>query len=147
MSSAFYVIIVAVDGSECSQRAARFAVDLAGATGGKVTLVYVFPQSSNDFDFISMVYSEGVNADQIRKETARKIFDQTYQALGGASHAFKEEILTGDPAQEIIHYLKERPQAMTVIGRRGLSGFEKLLLGSVSEKVVRYANGPVTIIR
>lgn len=146
MSTEFNDVIVPVDGSESSQRAARFAASLVKATGGKITLVYVFPKSVDNFDFIRIAYSEEGDIERLRKEAARKAFDKTRQAIGDTQQEFKEELLAGDPAQEIIHYLQSRPHAMTVIGRRGLSGFETLLLGSVSEKVARHASGPVTIV-
>lgn len=140
-------IIVTVDGSENAQRAARFAARLAKTTENKMTLLYVFPtRATSDFDFLSITHPEEKDTEQLKKETARKVFDEARRVIGDQDQEIKEEILTGDPATEIIHYLEKRPNTITVIGRRGLSRFEALLLGSVSEKVVRYASGPVTII-
>ncbi|ADE14952.1 UspA domain protein [Nitrosococcus halophilus Nc 4] len=147
MSAEFNDIIVPVDGSENSLRAARFASDLAKAMGSKMTLVYVFTtRSGGNFDFLRITHPEEEDIEQLKKEAARKIFDKTYQALGGKEGEIKEESLSGDPATEIIQYLEKYPSSITVMGRRGLSRFEALLLGSVSEKVVRHATGPVTII-
>jgi nucleotide-binding universal stress UspA family protein len=151
MSAEFNNIIVPVDGSESSQRAARFAIDLSKATGSKVTFVYVFPDSTSSvggFDFMGMLHPErgDIDIEQAKKEIVRKVFDKTHQAIGGEQQNIEKEILVGDPAKEIIRYLNEHPNTMTVIGRRGLSGFEALLLGSVSEKVMRHSSGPITIV-
>lgn len=147
MSAELNDIVVPVDGSENSQRAARFAADLTKAMGGKMTLVYVFPtRSSGDYDFLRITHPEEEDIEQLKKEAAREVFDKIYRALGGKEQDIKEESLSGDPATEIIQYLEKYPGAITVMGRRGLSRFEALLLGSVSEKIVRHASGPVTII-
>jgi nucleotide-binding universal stress UspA family protein len=145
MNAEFNNIIVPVDGSESSQRAARLAVRLSKAMGSKIAFIYVFPSPTNDYNFLSMTHPEDTT-DQNRKETARKVFDKIHQAIGGNQQGIEEKALFGDPAEEIIHYLEKHPGTMTVIGRRGLSGFESLLLGSVSEKVMRHASGPVTIV-
>jgi nucleotide-binding universal stress UspA family protein len=150
MSVEFNNIIVPVDGSESSQRAARFAIDLSKATESKVTFVYVFPDSSSvgGFDFMGMLYPErgDIDIEKAKEKIIRDVFDKTHRAIGGKQQNIEEEILVGDPAKEIIHYLDQHPNAMIVIGRRGLSGFEGLLLGSVSEKVMRHTNRPITIV-
>lgn len=52
----------------------------------------------------------------------------------------------GDPANEVIGYVGEHPKALVVMGRRGLSPIQSLLMGSVSEKVARHAQGAVTLV-
>jgi nucleotide-binding universal stress UspA family protein len=53
----------------------------------------------------------------------------------------------GDPAEEILRLADEAHADLIVIGTHGRSGIERLLLGSVSERVVRHANCPVLVMR
>jgi nucleotide-binding universal stress UspA family protein len=144
MSAEFNVIIVPVDGSEGSQRAARFAARLAKATHSKVNLLHVFPATPNEV--IGMASLSREDIEHAEKQAARKAFDKALQAMGEQQQEIEEKVLFGDPAEEIIRYVGEHPDALVVMGRRGLSRMESLLLGSVSEKVVRYASGAVTIV-
>jgi len=143
MSAEFNVIIVPVDGSEGSQRAARFAARLAKATQCKLKLVYVFPATPNEITGMARLSREDI--EHAEKQAARKVFDKARQVIG-EEQPLEEQVFFGDPAEEIIRHLGEHPKALVVMGRRGLSRMESLLLGSVSEKVVRYASGAVTIV-
>ncbi|WP_345544313.1 universal stress protein, partial [Streptomyces chitinivorans] len=58
----------------------------------------------------------------------------------------EEILLQGEPAHKIIEYLEANPDTHLVLGRRGHSVVERLTLGSISEKVVRHATGPVTVV-
>lgn len=147
MNAEFNDVIVPVDGSESSERAARFAADTVKVTGGQITLVYVFPKAVDNFEFIRIAYAEEGGIERLRQDKSRKVFDKARQAIGDTQQEIREELLAGDPSQEIIRYVKDHPGARIVIGRRGLSSFETLLLGSVSEKVARHATAPVTIVR
>ncbi|ADE14367.1 UspA domain protein [Nitrosococcus halophilus Nc 4] len=144
MSAEFKVIIVPVDGSEGSQRAARFADNLSKVTGRKMKFVYVFPATPSEIMGMSQLSREDI--DHTKKESARKAFDKAHQAIGDQQREVEEQILFGDPAEEIIRYVGEQTEPLVVMGRRGLSRIESLLLGSVSGKVIHYANATVTIV-
>lgn len=144
MSAEFKVIIVPVDGSEGSQRAARFAASLAKATGRKMKLIYVFPANPSEIMGLSQLPQKEVES--VKKESARKVFDKAQQAIGGGQGEVEEQILFGDPAEEIIRCADGETEPLIVMGRRGLSRVKSLLLGSVSEKVMRHASAAVTIV-
>jgi len=84
--------------------------------------------------------------EQEKNEFGRKVFDAAKEALGGSVNPTEEVLLHGDPAHEIIEYLEANPGTHMVLGRRGHSGVRRLTLGSTSEKVVRHATGPVTVV-
>jgi len=58
----------------------------------------------------------------------------------------EEETSVGDPAEEIIRYTEDDHSVLVIIGRRGLSRMKSLMLGSVSDKVIRHAQSPVMVI-
>jgi nucleotide-binding universal stress UspA family protein len=56
-------------------------------------------------------------------------------------------VVTGEPAEEILRLAKERPAEMIVVGARGLGVVKRLLLGSVSDMVLRAAHCGVLIVK
>lgn len=135
-------IAVPVDGSEGASRAAAFAARLAAATGKPLRLIYVFPATP-----MALIGLASLSAEQIKKaeeDASREIFEKARAAIAGVDCS--EKILLGDPANELIGYVNQNPKCMLVMGRRGLSPIQSLLLGSVSEKVARHAHGAVTLV-
>ncbi|MEQ9546954.1 MAG: universal stress protein [Marinobacter sp.] len=137
-------IVVACDGSDQSLTAAKMAADLADATGHPLKLLAVSSYSKTDTLVIAGY--EQTKVDAAKEEYGRKVFDATKEALGGRADSAEEILLSGDPAHEIIEYIHSNPGAHLVLGRRGYSAVRSLTLGSVSEKIVRHATGPVTVV-
>jgi nucleotide-binding universal stress UspA family protein len=145
MSEHIKEILVPVDGSENSIRATRFAMEIAQAMGIGVRLFYVFPAAS--VEIIGMAGLSRADIDQAAQASAQRAFDQTREGLGGELiDNIEEETSIGDPAEEIIRYTEDDHAVLVVIGRRGLSRMKSLMLGSVSDKVIRHAKSPVTVI-
>lgn len=154
-------IIVPVDGSETAEQAMAFAANLAYCCEGSLTLLYVIPDSATPVAALRGQPGEAPSIQPIEREieaaesqAAQGIFKKARSAMGlirramsTANVPIQEVILQGDPADAIIAYAEEQPDAMIVMGNRGLSLVRGLLLGSVSEKVVRHAPCPVTIVR
>lgn len=137
-------IVVACDGSVQSLSAAKMAADLADATGHPLKLLAVSPYSQSEALVIAGY--EQTKIDAARQQYGRKVFDTTKEALGGRAESSEEILLNGDPAHEIIEYMHAHPGTHLVVGRRGFSAVRSLTLGSVSEKIVRHATGPVTVV-
>lgn len=123
-------VVVAVDGTAGSIEAARVAACFADAMDSKLTLLYVY--LPEDFE--------------PRDAAADKVFEALASALGDPDPKPNQEVLVGDPADEIINYLSDRQDVLAVVGRRGQSKIQSLLLGSVSDKVVRHTRTPVTVV-
>jgi len=56
-------------------------------------------------------------------------------------------VLKGDPAEKIVNFAEEQNVDMIIVGSLGKGKFERLVIGSVSEKVVRHAKVPVLVVR
>lgn len=137
-------ILVPVDGSDNSLRAVRYALGLADPLDARVRLFYVFPVSS-----VEIIGMAGMSRDDIEhaaQAAAQRVFDKIHAEIGETDVKLDDETSIGDPAEEIIRCTEDDHDLMVVLGRRGLSRIQSLLLGSVSEKVVRHAHSPVTII-
>jgi nucleotide-binding universal stress UspA family protein len=125
-------VLVPVDGSDHSKRALQEAIKLAKMTQGTITLVHVTPkghatsqpashsQSILD-DGQKLVQTEGISADTV--------------------------LLEGKVVEEIVRTAKEDAFDLIIIGARGLSKFEELMLGSVSHGVTENAPCPVIVTR
>lgn len=137
-------IVVACDGSDQSLSAAKMAADLADATGHPLKLLAVSPYSQTETLVIAGY--EQTKVDAAKEQYGRKVFDATKEALGGRADSAEEILLSGDPAHEIIEYIHSNSGTHLVLGRRGYSAVRSLTLGSVSEKIVRHATGPVTVV-
>ncbi len=141
-------ILVPVDGSDNALRAVRFGLQLARGFSARVRLFYVFPLSS--VEVIGMAGMSRDDIDQAAQSAAQRVFDKVHDAIaeydGGTDVKVSDETSVGDPAEEIIRCTEDDDGVHVVLGRRGLSRIQTLLLGSVSEKVVRHAHGPVTVV-
>ncbi|AOY86837.1 universal stress protein UspA [Marinobacter salinus] len=137
-------IVVACDGSEQSSGAAKMAAELAKATGQPLKLVSVYPYSKSSTLVVAGVEHSKIEAE--KQKYGREVFDAAKEAMDKEVPVAEEVLLHGDPAHEILEYMQGHPGTHLVLGRRGHSMVRSLTLGSVSEKIVRHAVGPVTVV-
>ncbi len=135
--------LVAVDGSEVSKKAVALAARFAAKTGVHLTLLHVLE------DVIS--YGEKIPETwkyYLRQQEAKKILDEAKKiAEENGAKSVDTKIVAGPVAEEIIRVAEEGGYASIIIGTRGTSPFKRLLIGSIAEKVVRYAPCPVVLVR
>lgn len=142
----FDEVVIPVDGSEGSARAAAFAARLAAAVQCPIQMIHVFPATGMALVGLSRMTPDEIK--QAESSAAKDIFANARAAIDivGAEVELRELVLLGDPANELLGYIAQHPRALVVMGRRGLSPIKSLLMGSVSEKVARHAHGAVTLV-
>jgi nucleotide-binding universal stress UspA family protein len=59
----------------------------------------------------------------------------------------RTDIVVGHPTEQLIHRAQTEQSDLIIVGRRGTSLFQRLMLGSVSERVLRYAHCPVLLVK
>ncbi len=138
-------IVVAVDGSEAANHAARFARDLGGETQAQVTLLYVYDAPAAAMLGFGALTPEQLDAS--KASVAKGSFEKAKAAIGSTPVEVKTEVVIGHPGTEIVAYAKSKKADLIIMGSRGLSPVAEMLMGSVSEHVVRHAHCPVTIVR
>jgi nucleotide-binding universal stress UspA family protein len=143
-------IVVPVDGSEPANRAAKFAAKLAGDANAALTLIHVFDPPPTSV--IGLEAKSREELEQIMNQDAQASFDAALQAIGcptltSTEQAISTRVLLGHPAPQIIRFAEDSGADLVVMGSRGRSELRGLLLGSVSEQVIRRASCPVTIVR
>jgi nucleotide-binding universal stress UspA family protein len=135
-------IVVCVDGSETGYRAADFALGLSSKLQCKVYFVNVVGASTSErnysitADMVGSFERLGIEALAKCKDKAEKYGLQ-----------FETAQLSGDPADEILRYAKETKCDCIIMGRKGMGRLEKMLLGSVSERVLTLSDAPVVIVK
>jgi nucleotide-binding universal stress UspA family protein len=145
MTTRINEILVPVDGSENAIRAARFGMQLAVALGARVRLFYVFPAAS--VELVGMAGMSRADIEHLGHGSSQRVFEAVRKGLEGEMiDRVEQQVVLGDPAEEIITYTEQASSLLVVIGRRGLSRIQTLLLGSVSDKVIRHARCPVTVV-
>lgn len=135
-------IAIAVDGSDNAFRAAEHAIFLAKhLPNAHLKIIYVADYNKAKEDLLLSQSKESLALK--REQKVRPILEHAKQAKIES----KVIILRGNPSQEIIKYVNEEAIDKLVLGSRGLNTFQEMILGSVSHKVVKHVNCPVTIIK
>ncbi|MBI6545532.1 MAG: universal stress protein [Cyanobacteria bacterium NC_groundwater_1444_Ag_S-0.65um_54_12] len=142
-------IMVATDGSEYS-RAALAALDkLLPLQEAEVILLTVVPWPVGG-DISSLLGPPYVDYSQLEQQIQsegehRLAAGKAILQSGGILP--QTVLLKGDPATEILEYAQQQRPDLIVVGSHGRKGFQRLLLGSVSGKVVNDASCPVLIVK
>ena len=139
--------VVGVDGSEESRVALRWSADEAVARGARLEVVYAWELP---FSGLATSYSPEPAGLPDSGEVARRAenaLDQTLrEVLGGDPPPDMERVVeAGDPAAVLLR--RSEGADLLIVGSRGHGAFSRLLVGSVSEKCVRYATCSVAVIR
>ena len=137
----FNRIIVAIDGSEHSNRSVSCALELAERFGASLWLVHAYPQTS---DLRS--YEQFGKLIARRKRSGQSILDEARKNLGEINCEINEELLEGPEAEAILSVAEIQKVSLILMGTRGLGSLEGMLLGSVSRKVTHHTSCPVMLV-
>jgi nucleotide-binding universal stress UspA family protein len=134
-------MVVGVDGSERSQRAAHWAAEEARLWGAPLHLLYVFewPAVTEGYDPATVTPDLKTGAERLVAEQTERL-RETFPGLD-----ITGEVIIAQPAVALV--AASRTAAAIVVGARGLGRFTGPLLGSVSQKVAAHAHGPVIVVR
>ncbi|WP_290652967.1 universal stress protein [Aquisalimonas sp.] len=142
----FSHIVLATDGSEQSQRAARVAGSVASGLGLPVIVLTVDDKDEEMPAELAAMRTSRKDIKAGRKEHFAEIAANARKKLEEQQVTVEEIVTEGDPAQTIMRVAHDYPAPMVVIGRHGHTGFRELLMGSVSHKVTHTADCPVLVV-
>jgi nucleotide-binding universal stress UspA family protein len=155
-------ILLVTDGSIYSQQALDYLGQFLIFAEAEVSVMHVLPPLpspeyvirawTSGSDVIPIVPAQEVEqaiAEQVKEEerAGQELLDNALHTLEAAGIKAKSALVHGDAATEIIEYAKDQHVDLIVSGSRGLSQVKGWLLGSVSRKLVHYANCSVLIVR
>ncbi len=137
-------ILVPVDFSENARLALTSASQLAGLYGARLEVLHVVDQVVYPDFYPPLVPPVGVAGDELRERSEARL----KELLAGVPHPdAKTHVGSGRASPEIVRFADELPADLIVIASHGLTGFRHMLLGSVTEQVVRSAPCPVFTVK
>jgi nucleotide-binding universal stress UspA family protein len=132
----FKSIVVATDGSPHSAAAASEAIGIAKRNSAKLTVIAVVPADiamPTDIDFAAIQREKLADQEmQVAEKNARAVKDAAQKA-GVDAQAF---VMSGKPADAIMEIAKDKAADLVVVGSHGRTGLDRLLMGSVAERVI-----------
>lgn len=134
--SGYERILVAVDGSAAARRALAEAMELATTYEGTVHALYVTDSAVDGIDIADVLDRAGTESIEDARERAN-----------GAGVDFRTVIRSGSADEEIVSYADEIDADIVIVGTHARTGFNRMLIGSVAEHVVRHASMPVLTVR
>ncbi|MGH7296698.1 MAG: universal stress protein [Polyangiaceae bacterium] len=137
-------ILVPHDFSETAEHALEYALALASRLGAKVTILHTY-------EVVSYGYAEGIafTADMVREleRAARATLEGVAVRARRKGVEVGVELRQGSPWVEILAFAEQSRPDLIVMGTHGRKGFTRMLLGSVTDRVLRAAPCPVLAVR
>lgn len=154
----FKKILVAVDGSEHSNRALDHAIELARKFDGTITLIHVYSTVVSITPAMDTLATPPTIPPHASPAMAAKLTEEAKQngerILEEAERVVKERGIStekilreGDAVREIVGVAQDGKFDLIVVGHRGLSKLRELFMGAVSEGVSHKASCPVLIVK
>lgn len=131
-------ILIAVDGSDYSKRAAKFGLKLARPYNGEVNVLHSIEDTFSTGDA-----SEG---DQSHPSQADEILEEISEMAADIGVTAETRVVERQPSEAIINQASESSTDLIVMGRQGRTGVGERMLGSVTDRVLRNTDVPVLIV-
>ena len=142
MTRLFEKILVATDGSDNNQPAVNKAIEIARVCGSTLYALYVIDETPFKTAQVEVLTDDVYREMQSEGD---KAIEQVKQLAGEMK--VETAVLYGKPAPVINTFATERGVDLIVVGSKGKSGFERLILGSVAESVIRLAGCMVLVVK
>jgi nucleotide-binding universal stress UspA family protein len=138
-------ILVGYDGSENAKRALARAIALSTGQGATLRVVVAVSTVLTVYGPTAPYYPPGY-PEQIMKE-GKKLLEAAIGAAKDAGRAVSGSVEDGHPSEIILRLAESDRADLIVLGRRGISGIERFLLGGVSSSVVNHSKCDVLIVK
>ena len=136
-------ILIAVDSSEFSMKAAKKGLELAHQLGAKAALIYVVETSKTLGNI-----DAGITHDQaliVLKKEAEQTLDELEKMYNG--NELMKFMPEGKPEEDILKTAENWKADLLVLGTHGRTGLKHLFMGSVAERILRHSVIPVMVVR
>jgi nucleotide-binding universal stress UspA family protein len=139
-------ILVPHDTSQHSQRALGMAKEIAAWSGASLDLLHVLPDPVMPAFYgtaVTAIYD--THRGPLREEATREL-ERLVEAAPGQPVPYRIHVRAGDPSREILESANELASQLVLLSSHGLTGLDRLLLGSVAERLVRACPVPVLVV-
>ena len=137
-------ILIPTDGSDYSIRAAVYGIDIAKMLNAQVTIVYVIDEAV--LEQISKITEREHVELELKKDGQRNMNYILSMAQKEGVKAFSL-LAKGRPYEQIVHLAKGLNMNLIVMGTYGRRAVERILIGSVAERVIEYTSCPVIVVK
>ncbi len=140
----FKNILVPHDGSSHSKHAFKVALDMAKKYNSKISMVTVLDMSPDHWAHTNL-WDKAIGG---TKNLVTKEFESFESTAKKAKVSFRSEIIESKSVTKtIVSYSKSKKIDLIVMGAQGITGWDKLVLGSVTDSVAHRVRCPVLIVR
>lgn len=138
-------ILITTDGADSTKKAIEKGAELAANLDAEPTLIHIY----TEFKKVSFEISDKLSdqQDDLMKKRGQKIIDEDAKYFEEKGIDVKKVLKMGDPASEICDYAEKNDFDLIIVSDKGEGKVERFLLGSTSDKIVRYANQSVMVVR
>ncbi len=140
-------ILIPCDFSDQATSAFRLAIDIAHVSNGEISLLNVIELPIMHDDVLTPMPSFDETLFKELSERAETKFAELKQVYAKEHIPIKTKIEFGPIVPSILDYLKEQGSTIIVMGTKGVSGLQEVLIGSTAEKIVRNASCPVMVVK
>lgn len=137
-------IVVGVDGSEGARRALDWALEEARLRSAAVRVLHAITPMVAPTPMVGPAGGYAGATQEQQQEAGERLLDDMLQHAGNGVALERGVVVAESPARALVDASSEAD--LLVVGARGIGGFGRLLLGSVSHQCVSHASCPVTVV-
>ena len=137
-------IIVPVDLGSQTDKLVEFAIYMANKLSSKISFIHV--NESSAMGDMMMGSPSFEDLDKKRRAKAEQMLADIVEDNIGKCPNCSSEVVDGEAVAEIVAYAENQKAGMIIISTHGTKGLEKILLGSVAERVVKKAPCPTMVV-
>jgi nucleotide-binding universal stress UspA family protein len=142
--TSFRHILVPIDFEPSSKRALEVAIDFASKFDARLTVLHAWDMPT--YVYANMPYFSGEVSSAL-EEAARKLLDATLADVRKRLARAEGVLVRGQAASEVLAAIEREAADLVVMGTHGRRGLNRMLIGSVAERVVRGSSVPVLTVR
>ncbi len=138
-------ILFPVDLTETTEKLVPNVVTMVDKFNAQLHVLFVV----RVFQYFTNIYVPNPSIDLFETELvegARKKMDEFVRAHFGRLPSVQSEVILGDPSDTILSYIADNNIDMVVMGTHGRKGLDRVIFGSVAERVIKWAHIPVLVI-
>jgi nucleotide-binding universal stress UspA family protein len=142
-------MVLGLDGSDGSAHACHWCAALARSLDAEVVAVHAMevpPYPLVTYEGLQPVPLDAEIILQWQEDRRRLVESEWCAPLRHAGVRHRALVVEGNPATVIMETAEAQRAGLIVVGRRGMGGFDELLLGSVSQQLTQHARRPVSVV-
>jgi universal stress protein A len=141
-------IVVPTDTSKTAMKALQYALEIGKLQNATIYMLHVVDDRFMGYMTLSDEPTEDYPSIQSKmKVHMEEELKEIIENNKGENVSFELKVVSGKPCDEIINYSEEVDADLIILGTHGLTGLQRMLIGSVAERVVRRASRPVLVVR